>query len=79
MENTGNRSLTNYTDDLGQKCSTLHHTINCMKEQFCFLEQYCSVELSVMMGMFYSEPSKTKATSCESAIELWRVTEDLKY
>lgn len=32
-----------------------------------------------MMGMFYYEPSKTKAISCESAIELWRVTEDLKY
>lgn len=70
MENTGNRSLTNYTDDLGQKCSTRHSTINCVKEQFCCREQYCSVELSMMMGMFYSEPPKTKATSCESAIEL---------
>lgn len=29
--------------------------------------------------MFYPELSKIKATSRESAIELWHVTEDLKY
>ena len=69
MENTGNRSLTNYPDDLGQNLNPTQHC-NCMKEQFCCLEQYGSVELSLMMGMFYSEPSRTKATSCESAIEL---------
>lgn len=43
-----------------------------------FSRQYCSVELSVMMGMFYSRQSKQKPLAVNQQLN-WRVTEDLKY